>query len=169
MPDAFEAGQHGGVAFRDDAEILLPAKARKLNGKYDPSRLDEVRNYCLMGATNERLAEFLGVSVSAVSSWLTVHPEFRLAVCRGRELANAAVARSLFRRAVGFRKCEEKVFMHNGVPVRVNVMKYYPPDTSAAIFWLTNREGADWSLRQEHTGANGGPVKIHLTAGDDKL
>jgi hypothetical protein len=50
--------------------------------------------------------------------------------------------------------------------VQTPVRKYYPPDTTAAIFWLKNRRPDLWRDRNqtELTGPNGGPVQIEAIA-----
>lgn len=41
--------------------------------------------------------------------------------------------------------------MHEGKPVTVEVVKHYPPDTTAAIYWTKNRLPKEWRDRQEVT------------------
>jgi len=38
---------------------------------------------------------------------------------------------------------------YQGVPVVVDVEEEIPPDTTAAIFWLKNRQGKNWREKQE--------------------
>lgn len=43
-------------------------------------------------------------------------------------------------------------------------IEHYPPDTTAAIFWLKNRKKREWrdKVEQELTGPDGGPIGLNL-------
>ena len=111
---------------------------------YEESFCVQAEKYCMLGATNAQLAELFGVSDTTIDNWLAKYSEFLGAVKRGRAEADSRVAESLFQRAVGYSHPEDKVFLHEGTPVVVPTVKHYPPDTTAAIFWLKNRRRADW-------------------------
>ncbi len=51
-------------------------------------------NYCLLGATNEVLANFFDVASRTVDNWIATHPDFADAVYRGRAAADAVVVRA---------------------------------------------------------------------------
>ena len=57
---------------------------------YKPEYDELVRNYCLLGATNEALSDFFGVTRRAIQNWIATHPDFAEAVGRGRAVADAA-------------------------------------------------------------------------------
>jgi len=63
---------------------------------------------------------------------------------KGRELADAKVARSLFLRATGYDAKEDKIFLYEGVPVVVPTVKHYPPSETAISLWLRNRQKDKW-------------------------
>lgn len=44
---------------------------------------------------------------------------------------------------------EDKIFQFQGEPIVVPTIKHYPPDTTAAIFWLKNRQPHLWRDKQE--------------------
>ena len=69
---------------------------------YRPEYCELAHNHCLLGATNEELAGFLGVTRRAVDNWIATHPDFAKAVHDGRDVADGVIARSLFSRAKGF-------------------------------------------------------------------
>lgn len=67
-----------------------------------------------------------------------------------KDVADDLVERSLYEKAVGY-DCEEvKVFCNEGVIIKTTVIKHFPPDTTAAIFWLKNRRRKSWKDRQDH-------------------
>ena len=74
---------------------------------------EEAHNYCLLGATNDELAEFFDVSPSTIDNWIAEpSPISRHAVKSGRVVADAKVARGLYARAVGYdRKVEREVIL----------------------------------------------------------
>ena len=49
----------------------------------------------------------------------------------------------------------------DGAIAMTPIRKVYPPDTTAAIFWLKNRKPEEWRDKQavEHSGPNGGPIE----------
>lgn len=114
--------------------------------KYKAEFCELARNYCLLGATNEKLADFFGVTVSTIGLWIARHSEFSDAVKSGREVADAKVASSLFHRATGYEHPAVKIFLPQGAPkpVYAPYTERYPPETVAAIFWLKNRRPDLW-------------------------
>lgn len=122
--------------------------------KYKAEFAKQAEKICLLGATDEFLANYFEVDVSTIGNWKNVHSEFLEAIKRGKHDADAKVAESLFGRAVGFAHNETKVFNNQGVIVTHDVMKRYAPDPTAAIFWLKNRQPKLWRDKQEteHSG-----------------
>jgi hypothetical protein len=56
---------------------------------YKPEYCELARNYCLLGATNEVLSDFFGVTRRTIQNWIATHPDFAKAVRRGRAVADA--------------------------------------------------------------------------------
>ena len=115
-----------------------------------------------MGASDAQLADFFTVQLETLNDWKAAHADFRAAVTDARAELDTAVERSLFQRATGYSHPEDKVFTYQGKAVVVPTTKHYPPDTTACVFWLKNRQPGRWRDRQshEHTGADGGPVQV---------
>jgi hypothetical protein len=61
---------------------------------YKPEYCELGHNYCLLGATNEELASFFGVTRRTVDNWIATHHDFAKAVHEGRAIADAVIARS---------------------------------------------------------------------------
>jgi hypothetical protein len=72
----------------------MPMTAMGRPGRYDPEMCEQAHNYCLLGATNDDLAEFFHVSPSTVDRWIARHADFGDAVRQGRIVADARVARA---------------------------------------------------------------------------
>jgi hypothetical protein len=130
--------------------------------KYKDNIPDRAYRLCLLGLTNEELALAFDVNVDTIHEWRKVHPAFSDALRRGRRDADAGVAVSLYRRAIGYSHPDTKIFMTKEGPVTVPITKHYPPDVKAAIYWLTVRQKERWqaSLTMEHTGKDGGPIQL---------
>jgi hypothetical protein len=91
----------------------------------------------------------LEVSVRTISYWRASKPEFADALKAGKEVADDRVERSLFHRAVGYQHDEVHVSNYQGKVTLTPLVKHYPPDTTAAIFWLKNRKKDEWRDKQE--------------------
>lgn len=118
--------------------------------KYDPTFCDQARKLCKLGATDIEVADFFGVNVATLYRWKNDHPSFCEALKEGKTEADARVVDSLYHRAVGYSYDSEKVFQFQGAIIRAPVREHVPPDTTACIFWLKNRQAADWRDKQEH-------------------
>ena len=129
---------------------------------YDPKYNEQAFRLCLLGATDERLAEFFHVSLPTINNWKRDHPKFLTALKEGRDEADAKVSNSLYRRAMGYTHKAVKIFLdRNGRIVRAPYIEHYAPDTTACIFWLKNRQRKNWRNREDDLEVpDGGEVKI---------
>ena len=108
-------------------------------------------------------------NISTLYRWKHSHPEFCEALKLGKEAANATVQDRLYKRATGYTHNAQKIMQYEGRPVVVDYVEHHPPNVTACIFWLKNRQPELWRDRQEHTGAGGGPIVVVtgvLRAGD---
>lgn len=128
-----------------------PSRYRK---EYD----EQAHKLCLLGATDRELADFFGVSEQTINAWKAAHPSFLESLKSGKDVADQRVAESLYHRALGYSHDAVKIFNDQGAPLVVPYVEHYPPDTTAAIFWLKNRRPAHWRDRQEVTGKDGAPL-----------
>lgn len=103
----------------------------------------------LLGGTLKDLADAFDVSESTIVGWCKKYPEFGEAVKRSRLLADANVAKSLYRRATGFQITEMRVVNTQNGPEVFPVDKDIIPDVSAIKFWLTNRQPDKWRDKVE--------------------
>jgi hypothetical protein len=98
------------------------------------TRTETVFGYCLLGCDNEHLGRIYEVDGRTIDRWIAEHEDFRRAVLEGRDEADARVAKSLYRKAMGYTDKDGKEI---------------PPDSRAAEFWLKNRQRSKWRERQE--------------------
>jgi hypothetical protein len=120
--------------------------------RFEPEMCELAHNYCLLGATNDDLAEFLGVSPATIDRWIADRADFGDAVRRGRIVADGRVARGLFARAVGYDRQHERQVMVGGELKPVTTTVHYPPNVQACIFWLRNHRPRNWGSRPEDFG-----------------
>lgn len=141
--------------------------------KYKAEYAKEAGKLCALGATDAQLADFFEVSVSTINLWKVQHKAFSESIKVPKEEANDKVEQSLYRRAMGYEHDEVDIRVVDHELVKTEIRKYYPPDTTAAIFWLKNRRPSDWREVKavELTGKDGAPVetvtRIELVALDD--
>ena len=114
--------------------------------KYDEVDLMKVEKLAGFGLVNDELADMLSINSDTFYEWKKTHTEFSEAIKRGKLKADLRVTQSLYKRANGFfydEKTKEK-----GVETKI-VTKMVVPDTTAAIFWLKNRQPEKWRDKQE--------------------
>ena len=113
---------------------------------------------CKLGATDEQMAEFFGVTVNSIGNWKKKHPEFLGALKLGKDEADDQVVQSLFQRAKGYSHPDVHISNFQGDITVTPITKHYAPDATSCIFWLKNRRPAEWRERQELTGKDGAPL-----------
>jgi transposase-like protein len=131
--------------------------------KYKTEYAEQAYKLCLLGATDKEMADILDVTESTFNLWKQQHEEFSESLKRGKEQADAEVAKKLYHRAIGYEHPEIITANYQGqITDTMTVTKHYAPDPTAAIFWLKNRQPAKWRDKQdvELTGKNGGPVEV---------
>lgn len=123
---------------------------------------------CLLGSTDKDLSDFFEVSEVTINAWKNEFPEFLKSIKAGKQQADANVAGRLYKRALGFVAPDIITAQKDGVITDMKeIQKHYPPDTTAAIFWLKNRQPKLWRDKQdiEHSG----DIKINIDDTDAQL
>ena len=110
----------------------MPMTAMGRPSRYDPEMCEQAHNYCLLGATNDELAEFFHVSPSTVDRWIAKHADFGDAVRLGRIVADARVARGLYVRAVGYDREIERSVVLGGELKSLTSTVHYPASRPAS-------------------------------------
>lgn len=136
--------------------------------------VDMAERLCLLGLTDVELAKAFDVHVDTIYEWKNVHPKFSEALKAGKEMADAEVAKKLFKRATGYSHDAVKIVAdaRTGAEHIVPYTEHYPPDTTACIFWLKNRQRDKWRDRVDQTlsGDPENPIvkRVELVALSDK-
>lgn len=121
---------------------------------------------CLLGHTDAELADYFEVTETTINNWKIEHTEFFESIKRGKIISDGDVTESLYKRAMGYEHPDVDIKCYEGKIVETPITKHYPPDTTAAIFWLKNRQPKKWRDKHEidHGGQPGNPVGIAAIA-----
>lgn len=137
--------------------------------KYKPEFIKQAEKLCALGATDIEIADFFEVNVATLYRWKNEQPAFCEALKVSKEIADDRVERSLFARANGYEHDEVDIRVVAGEVVKTDARKYYPPDTTACIFWLKNRRADQWRDKQEIEQKLSAVVKNARDLTDDEL
>lgn len=139
-------------------------KARAKAGR--PSKLDnldrkQVERLAKKGWTDAEMAAFYEVTEQTWNNWKKKDPEFFESLKDWKAEADHEVERSLYERATGYSHPDSHISNYQGEITVTAITKHYPPDSTAAIFWLKNRKPGEWrdKLDHEHSGPGGGPLQ----------
>lgn len=139
----------------------------------DADKLLLLESWARDGLTEEQIANNMGIAVKTLYNWKKKSLPILQALKKGREISDYEVENALFKRATGFTTTEQVVFSKKVVEYRdgkrvkevsepcvIEVEKYYPPDTTADIFWLKNRKPEQWRDKQNMEFSGEGKVMI---------
>lgn len=125
-------------------------KSRGRKSEYREEYAEQALKLCLLGATDKEIAEFFSVSEQTLNSWKKKFPQFLESLKKGKAVADANVASRLYSRAIGYDAKATKFATNEGrITDKVEYIEHCPPDTTAAIFWLKNRQPAKWRDKKE--------------------
>ena len=115
-----------------------PPPAKKGPGRpsdWRPEYVEQSAKLAAMGLTHIAIADFLGVTDRTFRRWMASKPELVEALRIPEKAADDRVTLALFQLATGYDRWEEEIKVVNGEIVRVKVLRHYPPNASAGIFW----------------------------------
>jgi hypothetical protein len=125
---------------------------------YRPEFAEAARKYSLLGVTNKRIGELLGVTRQTVDNWLRDIPEFREAIFDGRDRADAEIAASMYRRAKGYdvrvvrrevsRRTDKKGELIEEHTRVIETTTHFPPEPGIGAKWLMLRH-PEWQTSGE--------------------
>lgn len=118
---------------------------------YREELVEAAYKLALLGMTNEEMASYFEVATSTFSLWMATHSSFSDAVKNGKAIADASVAESLYKSAMGLHVSTEDKLISDGEGGQevVTLTKQVDPAVSAQIFWLKNRQPKLWKDRVE--------------------
>lgn len=136
---------------------------------YRPEYIELVYKLCLLGATDKEMADIIGVTESTFNLWKGKHKEFSESLTRGKVVADAEIAKSLYHRAKGYEHKETITATYQGqITDTMDVIKHYPPDTPAATLWLKNRQPDKWRDKVEIDQNATGSIEVVFSSDLEK-
>lgn len=136
-------------------------------GKYkewlEADNLAVLTSWSMSGLDLSQIADNMGISQSTLREWRKKYPAISAALKRGRAHADAHVENALYKRALGYdytedtyERRENKATGETEMTLIKQVKKHMPPDTTAQIFYLTNRKPDDWKRNRVEVTDDGG-------------
>lgn len=123
---------------------------------YRPEYDEQAYKLALLGMTDKMMADFFEVAESTIYLWKQKQPSFSEALKKGKAIADAEIAQSLYKRAFGYEVTENKETESEKDGAKSEqITKHIPGDTTAMIFWLKNRQPKLWRDKQEEESGNG--------------
>lgn len=120
-------------------------------------RLEEIKDWCRNGATDEEVAKRLGINIDTLYTYKKQFSEFSEAIKKGKEIFDSEVENALYERCIGGKVTLQRPFKvkrtrfekgkkvsEEEVMVMADYEEYVIPDTTAQIFWLKNRRPDKW-------------------------
>lgn len=142
----------------DSLAVAASGRPSKFNDQIKETILGLYKN----GKTDKEVARTIGVSLRTINNWKGKDPAFLHTIKEMKSVADDLVVASLFQRACGYSHADEKIhFSEYGDITRAKTIKHYPPDTTAAIFWLKNRQPDEWREKKDD-----GEINITVTLAD---
>lgn len=155
--------------------------------KYKKEYNKQVFKLSLLGATDKEIASFFDICEATLNNWKLEYPKFLESLKKGKEDADANVAKRLYKRALGYDYKEVKT-KKEAMPLELQdllgddltvtevttTLKHMAPDIAAINIWLKNRrgridpeKGQKWADRHEvdHT-TKGDKIRPNITVVD---
>lgn len=102
------------------------------------------------GLTDETIAKNMGVGLTTLYRWKAEHREIWEALKRGKEIIDIEVENALLKSALGYEDIEIEITTDlSGNEIKKEKRKQVPPNTTALIFWLKNRQPKKWRDKQD--------------------
>ena len=132
--------------------------------KYDSINLEQVEYAGGLGLTDKEISKLLGISEATLNNYKKQYPEFLESLKKGKEIADEEVIKSLYRRALGYSHPEVHISNYQGKVTVTDIIKHYPPDVMACVYWLNNRIPTEWKNRREDISSDDKilPIEINV-------
>ena len=119
--------------------------------KFSTEILEKSKKLAKEGYTDEDIAESLGIGIRTLYDWKKKYPQFSQALKENKDYFDNKVEEALLKRALGYEYEETEIIAtKEGKSSKVKkTKKTIPPDVTAIIFWLKNRQPDKWRNRLE--------------------
>lgn len=150
-------------------------------GKYEKWLTEEglllLEGWARDGLTDEQIAHNMGISRKTLAEWKKKYGDIGDTLKRGKEIVDIQVENALLKKAIGIKETVKKAIKVREVKYNegkrvsekehieyVDEEVFVPPDTTAQIFWLKNRQPDKWRDKVENVNTNqpGREIKINI-------
>lgn len=114
-----------------------------------PENLTLLEGWARDGLTNSQIAKKMRISESTYYEYLRNFPQISEAIKKGKEVVDYEVEAQLLKSIKGFVETyDQQTVTKDGDVVGFKESKYIPPNITAAIFWLKNRQPEKYNKKQ---------------------
>lgn len=122
----------------------------KINKWLEKDKLILLEGWARDGLIDEQIAKNIGIATSTFYEWKKKSKEFSEALKKGKEIVDFEVENALLKRALGYTiTIKEEKLDKDGCVRTLEKDVHIPPDTTAQIFWLKNRQVKKWRDKVE--------------------
>lgn len=140
--------------------------------KYDDWLTEEglllIGGWAMDGLSEEQIAHNMGIAYSTFREWKKTYPAISAVLKKNKEVADRHVENAMYKKATGFTATDRVVSTKKVVeykdgkrvreitePCVVEVERYFPPDTTAEIFWMKKRKPEQWGDKDKNVNVEG--------------
>lgn len=122
----------------------------KINDWLEKDKLILLEGWARDGLTDEQIAKNIGIATSTFYEWKKKELEFSESLKKGKEVIDFEVENALLKKALGYTiTIKEEKLDKDGCVHTLEKDVHIPPDTTAQIFWLKNRQVKKWRDKVE--------------------
>ena len=125
--------------------ILSRGVKTALPEKWTTHKYHGVFLLAMLGASEDRMAEEIGIGIAAFRNMRDNDPDFREAIFNGKTKSSMEVVNGLYQNCIDRYVDEEQVHVVNKKVVIVKVKKFYKGNPYAQVKWLSLKERGQWA------------------------
>lgn len=142
--------------------------------KYSKELIDKICKHLKQGATITTTCEAVGISRETFYDWMKKKPDVSDTIKKAMSIPDKKVENALFKSATMGHRYIEKEFKAVAVGEKIKmipvktVTKIIPPNVTAQIFYLKNRQPDEWSDKQDIEHSGGLNIKVERIITDKR-
>ena len=122
----------------------------KINEWLEKDKLILLEGWARDGLTDEQIAKNIGINRTTLYDWKKKEANIADALKKGKEIIDFEVENALLKKALGYTiTLNKQKVTKDGDVVDITEEVHVPPDTTAQIFWLKNRQVKKWRDKVE--------------------
>lgn len=122
----------------------------KINEWLEKDKLILLEGWARDGLTDEQIAKNIGINRTTLYDWKKKEINIANTLKKGKEIIDFEVENALLKKALGYTiTLNKQKVTKDGDVVNITEEVHVPPDTTAQIFWLKNRQPKKWRDKVE--------------------